>query len=194
MPALTLLPLVLLASQAPKEEIDPEPPRPGPVELRLSARKATYKIDRQGLTEKEFLEAIKAGKARSMTVELDLIVRNNTKKDIRVRTSGLLPRLLLTLKGKGAADSPNTKKAHQGVLRYTVLKPGDRVAIPIDTLMTYEGHIGGTINHYWTEPGEYTLSASFHTAFEMDWANGGEGGKTSYSTLTARPITLTVEK
>lgn len=194
MPALTLLLLGLLASQAPKEETDPEPPRPGPVELRLWSRKGTYKIDRQGMTEKEFLEAIKAGKARPVAVELELTVRNNTKKEIRVRTSGLLPKLLLTLKGKGALDSPNTRKAHQGVLRYTVLKPGEKVSIPIDTLMTYEGHTGGTINHYWTEPGEYTLAASFHTAFEMDWANGGDRGKTSYTTLTARPITLKVEK
>jgi hypothetical protein len=188
MSMLTILLAGLLASQ----EIDPEPPKPGPVGTRLVAKKATYKLDRGGLTEKEYADAAKAGTAALIPVEIELVITNHSKNDVRVRVSGAVPKLTLTLNGKGAVDGPKDANPFKGKLTYVVLKPGQKVSVPINKLMSYTGSKGGTTNHYWTEPGDYTLSASFYTSVDLDYT--GKKAKLNYMTLKAPAISLKVEK
>lgn len=131
----------------------------------------------------------------AVAVDLELVLTNATRSDVRVRVAGAVPKLLLSLRGQGAVDAPKNNKAHKDKLRWAVLKPGQKVSVPVKKLMTYEGSWGGTISHHWTEPGEYSLSASFYTALELDYRWGkAKQGKLTYVTLKAPAITLKVEK
>jgi hypothetical protein len=175
------------------DDTDPEPPRLNTVFARIVTKKTSYKLDLGGSTAEEYRKAAKQGTARAIPVEMELVITNGTKNTVRVRVSGAVPKLTLKLEGTGAVDSKDPTVT-KGPLRYQELKPGQKVSIPINSLLSYQGSKGGTIRHYWTEPGEYKLSASFYTSLDLDWKGGGPKGKLNYTTLQAPAITIKVEK
>jgi hypothetical protein len=168
------------------DDDDPEPPRPGPVSLKLVAKKSTYKLDLKGLDLKV-----------AATVDLELVITNTSKSAIRVRTAGASPRLALTLKGPKVVEGtgPPTPKQKTTTV---ILKPGQKTSIPITQLTSHEtakAKFGKAASkaHHWAAPGEYTLSASFTTAVYLDY-DPNKGSKLTTMTLNAKPITIKVEK
>jgi hypothetical protein len=167
------------------------------VTAKLVARKKTYKLNLAGMTPARFRETVKAGDPglpEPVAVELDLVITNNTKSDVRVRTAGAVPRLALTLTGPGAVEGKTTTRGPKTRVTYTVLRPGQSVTVPVNSLSSRPSASGYT-RQYWSEPGEYSLSATFYTSIDMNWAGpGAVRARAPYTTLKARAIKLTVEK
>lgn len=155
------LPLMVFAQKPgePSPEPPPEKP-PGPVTARLAAKKSMYVLDRQGMTQAKYEEAIKAGKINPPDIDLVLEFKNNTKSELRLRISGAAPRLTLTLKGKGKiVEMPGTRAREP--ITYVTIKPGDKYEMPLKRLAGYSKGSGTEERIFWTEPGEYTLEATY---------------------------------
>jgi hypothetical protein len=72
------------------------------------------------------------------------------------------------------------------------LKPGQSHSIPVAQLRY--GLRGGSEYAYWTEPGDYTLTASFNTAISPAPANvKPQADGFGQVTLTSEPIKIKVE-
>jgi hypothetical protein len=191
----------LLAFQGPakSEDPDPEPPKPGPVSAKLVAKKKTYKLDLGGMTPAKFRETVKAGGAnlpQAPAVDLEVVITNNTKSDIRVRTTGAVPRMAVSVTGPNVVEARVVEPAAKGKTRvsYTVLRPGQSLTIPITRLSSLQ--VGRqTVRHYWTEPGEYTLTATFTTSVQLNFQPGvAVAGRLQAMTLKSRSVTVKVEK
>jgi hypothetical protein len=190
---LLLTALLVLPAQA---NDDPEPPVKKGIVARLVAKKSTYKLDLQGGTADEYKKAIAAGTAAEVSIDVDLVITNHTKGMIRVRTTGTSPALTLSLKGKGAEDArpKGGAAAVKNPITYTVLKPGEKVTIPIKTLASVTG-TRVMSRHYWTEPGDYVLEATYRTRIDLNYdPNVNPKSPFNYEILKPRPITLKVEK
>lgn len=193
---MTILLAGLLLAAAWADDTDPEPPRANAVVARLVAKKSTYAIDRKGNTAEEYAKAARLGRAPAVPVELELIITNNRKTPVRIRTKGTSPKLTLTLKGPGAVEAtpPAALAAVRQPITYVTLRPGEKLTLPVESLGSYTG-TRTTKLHYWTEPGEYTLAATFYTRVDLDFdPNGPAPKKLNYMTLEASAIKLKVEK
>jgi hypothetical protein len=121
-----------------------------------------------------------AGRRAPPTVDLTLTLRNTTQQSMRVWVAGPQTELRLGLHGPGALSAPVQGSIEQKPQAVT-LRPGEDYAIPIKSLQ--DDHRWW----YWTEPGDYTLTAQFTTRGAM-----AEGGQRR---LVARggPVTIHVE-
>src|SRR5260370_10061659 len=97
-------------------------------------------------------------------VELALEVTKAGDKEVKIRIGGDGATLNLDLKGPGAVSvTPMRAFTQEYRIPMTVtLAPGKSHTLPI-TGLSY-GHRGVATQAYWTEPGEYTLGASYATA------------------------------
>jgi hypothetical protein len=189
--ALLLSALMVLPAQAD----DPEPPAKKGIVARLVARKVTYKLDFGGIKKDDYVTAAKNGTATPVPVELEFVITNHTKGDVRIRVAGSTARMALELTGAGAVESAAVNAAARPKLTYQILKPGQKYSIPITTLTSLpqaKGKVRSAQNHYWTEPGEYRLGAALTTLVYQDY--GTNAMKSQTMTLTAKAITLKVEK
>jgi hypothetical protein len=176
-------------------DVDPEPPGKKGVVARLVAKKSTYTLDFGGLKKDEYVAAAKNGTAAAVPVELEFVITNHTKGDVRVRLGGAASRIVLELKGNGVIEASSANPTVRPKLSYQILKPGQKLTVPITALASAPpGKAKAKVerNHYWTEPGEYTLGASLTTLVGLDFGTNAQTNQTM--TLTARPITLKVEK
>lgn len=191
----SLMLVALLVAPAQRADDDPEPPGKKGIVARLVARKATYKLDLQGGTLEAYKKAIAQGTATPIPVEVDLVITNHHKAPVRVRLTGTSPELTLSLAGKGAeeASNRNVVKMKQAIT-YATLKPGEKTTIPLKTLVSFKGTGTFTKSHHWTEPGDYTLKATFRTRIDLNYDGTNPKGPFNYEVLTPRPITLKVEK
>jgi hypothetical protein len=136
-----------------------------PVEAKLVLKKTTFKLElASDELKKQLKEAEKTGRYPMPPMfEMALEVRNRSDKAVQVWQKGDPVTVTLELKGPGAVT-------HKPRLAFTTiyfapqavkLEPGKNVSIPL------KGLIGGFRNAseytYWTEPGEYTLTAKFNT-------------------------------
>jgi hypothetical protein len=195
-----LLGLVVLASGLRSVEPSPCPPPekpPDPLSARLVAKKRTYVLDRQGMTAAKYRKAIESGTISPPEVDLVLELTNNTKTAMRIRITGTVPTLILELKGKDSIVSRSTVDGVRERITYVVLEPGKKHLLPIKTLA---GFAKGTQRQqlFWTEPGEYTLGASYQTSCYEVEAGGvgvakGKGRRLTRHKATADPITITVK-
>jgi hypothetical protein len=172
----------------------------GPVEAKLIAKKSTYPLNLGGMSAEEFRQTIKAAEKTGRypaapAVELVLELKNTSDKEVQVWTSGDPVRLMLDLKGKGAIN-----EALKGIAFTTIfimpkavtVPPGKTVEIPIKAL-SY-GMRGASHRSYWTEPGDYTLTASYQTGVSPA-PKGSTPADMGFGkvTLTTAPIKLKVE-
>jgi hypothetical protein len=120
------------------------------------------------------------GRLPPPAVDLVLTLRNTTHRPMRVWVAGPQTELRLDLRGPGAVSVPVQGSAGQEP-RAVTLRPGEEYAIPITSLRD------GRRAWYWTEPGDYTLTAQFTTRGATL-----EGGQRR---VTARggPVTVHVE-
>lgn len=202
MATLTILLTSLLAQAPPVADDDPEPPRvaAGPVTLKLVAKKKAYRLDTGGRTAKEYLEAIKAGRAAPVPVELELVITNNTNKTIRVQIRGnevnrWVTGWTLTLSGKGAVRGGPywSGEKDRPPAAFATLKSGGKGVIPLSKLTSHSASVQ-VYDHYWTEPGDYSISASLMVPVALNWDEQRSRGTFKTMTLKAPAIKLSVEK
>ena len=167
-----LLFTVLLAGLAPLAgRADKEPPisLELPVTTKLVAKKTTYTLDLGGKTGAEYRELLKEKGGRlpaPPAVELVLEITNASDKDIKIWDRGDPVQLALKLTGAGAVNAtpPLAFTTDFRGPSSVTLGPGKTLSIPV-TKLQY-GFRGLAQMSYWTEPGEYKLSASYTTAIQ----------------------------
>jgi hypothetical protein len=186
-----------------------EPPKAGtdpagaPLELKVVAKTTDYKLDLGGKSAEEFSKAVmdaeRGGKLPTPpAVELTLELKNTGEKDVEVWAVGGDPVVLsLTLEGPGAV---NVKGRQAFTREFRVPKP---VTIAPGKAYTYElkslahGFRMAAEQAYWTEPGNYTLTAKLKTAVApapKGAKAAGDDGRFGEVTVTSEPVKLKVEK
>jgi hypothetical protein len=155
-----------------------------------------------GLTPEQYRDQLQAAETTGRlpsppAVDLVLELRNTAATDLKVWVAGPLTRLRLDLKGPGAVNVPAPEGAEGEVEpRAVVLKPGATYPVRIRRLADRRG--GSARFWYWTEPGEYTLTARFTTAVAPAPPGAPvvftEGGRRFGAvTLRSPPVTTRVE-
>jgi hypothetical protein len=168
----------------------------GPLELKVVAKKDTYAWDAGGKTPKEFkkllddlAEAIKQGKDVKLpeppAVDLVLQVVNTGKEEVTAYVAGDTNVFTLELKGPGVASlAPQLAfTADFRLPKAVTLAPGKSYDVPLKRLV--DGFRGASRYVYWTEPGEYTLTATY----QLSDADGGKG-----ALLKSAPVKIKVEE
>jgi hypothetical protein len=220
--ALLIAAAVGLASSActPTQQLTPEAedksraePPTAPLEAKLVANKQTYTLDLGGKTPGQYGDAAKA-MPPVVEVDLALQLRNTGDKNITIwiaddyrkeesQPGGDYVTLDLDLKGPGAVGALVRQRFTKPMTpppRTLALAPGQSYTLPITTL-NYGTHGVATFQAYrccWTQPGQYTLTATFKTAVApaprgsketRPWAGFKGGG---FVTVTSAPVKLTV--
>jgi hypothetical protein len=199
--ALLSFPLACLAAEDKnKDKNKPKSDPPGaPVQAILTAKKKTYKLDLGGKTAEEFKKIVKEAEGsnypKAPEVELVLELKNTGDKDVEVWFKGDATKIMLDLKGKGAINTEIKGLAVTQEFRVAEavkLAPGKTHKFEIKSL-SY-GFRGISNRSYWTQAGEYTLTATFHTATNpaVKGAKDAEGGF-GFVTLTSAPLKIKVE-
>jgi RNA polymerase sigma factor (sigma-70 family) len=154
---------------APRPQGKVEPPG-APLAAVLKVNKDTYKLDLSGLTAEQFRKVATASNDFNVggpfppAVDLVLEVRNTSDKDIQFFTLPDLAEIILDLKGPDALTVE-----HKGLVplnrllpNAVTLGPGKVFTRPIGSLS--HGQRDNMLRSYWLAPGEYTLTARFHTS------------------------------
>jgi hypothetical protein len=198
---LAALTTAAVGADEPKDKGKAKSDPPGAaVEAVLVAKKATYKLDLGGKSGDEFKKAIAAGDdtgdyPEAPAVDLVLELRNKSDKDVIVKVGGTMNVLDLDVQGPGATTvtlkkqiTPKLIKAPQMVS----IPAGKSENVPIAALSF---GFKGAKRAYWTEPGKYTLAASYKTWVSPAPA-GAKAGDDGFAevTLTSAPETIVVEK
>jgi hypothetical protein len=164
--------LFFTAAPARSEEQAYQPPPDSALELRLLARKDTYALDLHGKSPQQFrklLDEIAAdarkGKPRddvppAPAVEVVLDIRNTSDHEVEIWLGGDDTSLTLELKGSGAASTSYVVYVTADLRgsRPFKLPPGGHISRLVRTLE--DGFRGVGHRWYWTEPGDYTLTAT----------------------------------
>jgi hypothetical protein len=146
------------------------------LEARLIAKRAKYVLDLGDKTDKEFLAQIRQAEQDvaahwssakfppAPAVDLILELRNPGRNAIPLKIGGDDGSLTLALEGHGAVSVTTT---FQFTTEYrsgqpVTLQPGESYLLDIKSL-TY-GFRGVANRAYWTKPGEYTLTAAYHSS------------------------------
>jgi len=184
------------------EDKTPDARPTDPVTIKLVARQTTYKLDLGGKTGKEFqayLKDVQDGKVRGRippapAVDLVLEIVNNTDKEVKVWTGGDPVQIHLELKGPGAVSiRPGLAFTtdFRGPVPSTIAA-GKKFEMPISRLT--HGFRGASMYSYWTEPGEYTLSATLNTGISPAPKGSKEQDGFGVVKLTSSAIKIKVEK
>jgi hypothetical protein len=170
-----------------------------PVTATLVAKTTTYKVDLGDMKPEDFkkmlAEAEKSGKApQPPAIEMTLELKNTSDKDVEVWISGNPVEVNLELKGPGAVTiKPRLLRPAIYINPKPVtIAAGKTHSIPVTSLKS--GFRGDTSWAYWTEPGDYTLTASFKTGIspapkDVKETKDGFG----VVTITAEPVKIKVE-
>jgi hypothetical protein len=199
-----------VAQQEPEEKARTDPPG-APLEAKLLVKKETYTLDLEGKTPAEYRDAVKNRPPR-VDVDLMLELKNTSAKEIKIwivgdlrdekrQEGGDYVTLKLELEGPGAVNA----LVHQEETRprtppptVHALAPSKTWTLPITSLSHGTHGIAHLAVHrsYWTQAGDYTLTATFKTAVspkpdgakETKWAHF-EGG---FVTVTTAPVKLKI--
>ena len=136
-----------------------------PISAKLIAKKTTFKSDISSEELKKILKDTEKGvPPKPPMVELTLEIRNDSKQEVQFWQKGDPVSVTYELKGPGAITiTPRLAFTREFRLPVAVkLEPGKTATVPLN------GLIGGFRNasqySYFTDPGEYTLTAKFTTA------------------------------
>jgi hypothetical protein len=168
--ALPALATALAAADESKKDVSKTDPAGVLLDVRLVAKKATYTLDLGGKSGKEFRKLLDDEKntrrfPEPPKVDLVLEFKNTGKEEIKFRIGPDGAEPMLELKGEGAATvdlGPNVSGRRSIDPKVIALAPGKTYEWPIQSLkslsFTRPQH-----QSYWTEPGEYTLTADIQT-------------------------------
>ncbi len=136
-----------------------------PIEAKLILKKTTFKLEPSSdELKKQLKDAEKTGRYPTPPVfEMALEVRNRSDKEVQVWHKGDPVSVTFELKGPGAAKrTPRLAfTAIYHVPQAIKLAPGKSLTMPLRGLTG--GFRGASEYTYWTEPGEYTLTAKLNT-------------------------------
>jgi hypothetical protein len=192
-----LLPAPLVVRAGDKDK-PADPQQDLPVTATLTAAKTTYTLDLDGKTGEEFrqiLKGLKGNFPRAPAVELTLELKNTSDKAVKIWIGGDPTRLNLDLTGKGAVSVDAQRIFSRIFYRPKELEiPAGKIHQIKITALQY-GFRGVARRAYWTEPGDYQLSASFVTAINPA-PKGVKADNNGFGriTITSPKITLKVEK
>jgi hypothetical protein len=181
-----------------KDKGKTDPPG-APIEAVLKAKKATYTLELGGKSAAEFKKAVEGGDAtgeypEAPAVDLVLELRNTGDKDVQVKVGGTMNVIDLDLQGPGAVSAQLKRQITNKLLiasKTITLAPGKSEEVPV-TSLGY-GFKGG-YRAWWTEPGKYTLSASYKTSVSPVPAGGKDNGDGFADVkVISAPTTITVE-
>jgi hypothetical protein len=162
-----------------------------PLKLELVAKKTTYAIP-PGQAGKDFAKSLQPAMPLKQpppppAVEMTLELTNTGAKAVTVNVGGDNTSIELKLEGPGAVTVPykpmHTMEFRMGVP--TKIEPGKSITMPIARLQY--GQRGDSTASYWTEPGTYTLTASYVTEVP-----GMAPAKEDRVTITAAPVKIEV--
>jgi hypothetical protein len=178
------------AAEEPKAKADA-----GPLKLKLVSKKDAYTFEAFDKTPAEFkklLEETAAAikKQKPVTappppvVDLALQIHNTGKKDVTIQVEGDANSFTLDLKGPGSFTLTPLLgfTADFRLGKSITIEPGKSYEFSIKKLA--DGFRGSSRYVYWTEPGDYTITASY----QMSDADGGKG-----PLLKAEPLKIKVE-
>src|SRR5262249_54721326 len=165
-----------------------------PLELRLTSKKDTYTLDRGGLTAAEYINQIKKTSESAVfpppAVDVTVELRNTGNKDLTFWSDGDPVIITLELKGKGALNVvpkiPITLEFRMP--KALTLAPGKSHTYTFSSLLS--GMRRTTHASYWTEAGEYTLTARLDTAVSPT----PKGAKEVEGENNFRRVTLTTNR
>ena len=196
LPLLTALALVAPFAPMRADEPKKDPSKSDlPLQLRVVAKVNKYKLSDGKDLKKQLEDAKKTGRyPEPPAVDLVLEITNGTDKDVEFWTGGDPVQVLLELKGPGAVTA---KPLVISTLEFRLPKPmtlaaGKTHKVPV-TRLRY-GHRGISELAYWTEPGEYTLSATFNTGIKpAPKGTKAEDDGFARVKLTSDPIKIKVD-
>lgn len=150
----------LLAEKSAKKEKT----QVSPVEARLIVKQAKYvlpkshygKAFRKRIEEETDSDILPA----APKVDLVLELKNISKEDVMIFPRGALIYPDLTVKGQGVVQPENLRTISgesSGSSSQPTIKPGKTYRLSIDSLNPN----GGTPWFFWSEPGEYTITAAY---------------------------------
>lgn len=196
--SLMLLLMVGAMNMSEAQEREPaRPARPEPeksaLEARLVAKEDTYTLPANQRGEK-FADRLKSPTATDLPpppmVDLVLELKNPTDAPISVLVGSDAGGLELKLEGKGAV-TVDSRRAFTREFRFgkkVEIAPGKTHEIPIKQLSFGFRNLGTYA--YWTEPGEYKLSA----AFRWPDPEAGMGPARKMYQAVSEPIKITVKE
>lgn len=174
------------------------------LKAKLVATKTTFTLDLAGLTSADYKRALVENDHGKLpptpTVTMALELTNTSNKDVHVWIGGVED-LIMELKGPGAVLAPwrsQNKLGPRAVppqLEPILLAPGKSHSLSISYLFDRrEGNSWGS-HWYWTEPGDYTLSASLTTALNAS-PKGVKPNKDGFRkvTIPSEPLSIRVER
>jgi len=171
-----------------------------PLELKIVAKKTTYKLDLVGKTTDDFVKLLKEGEKggdlpAAPAVEMTLELKNTGAKDVEVWIAGDPVQIGLDLQGQGAV-SVRAARAFTSEFRApkpVKLEAGKTHSFEIKSL-SY-GFRGMGNQAHWTAVGDYTLGASIRTAMSPA-PKGADDAKNSFGYVTIRsdPVKIKIEK
>jgi hypothetical protein len=201
-----ILPLALFAAAglARAEDKKPDAPKPDPeatpLELKIIGKTTKFPAPADADALKKQVQAAQKAKfggklPPAPAVDLTLEIKNTSDKPVTVWTSGDPVVLTLMLKGQGAV---NVQSGGPMTLEFRLPKgveiaPGKTHEVAIKSLVS--GMRGVTHYAYWTEPGEYELTATLRTGVNP----APKGAKESMDgfgqvTVTSPALKVTVEE
>jgi WD40 repeat protein len=187
-------------------QAQPEPkgktePAGVPLELRLLAKNDTYVLDLGGKTPEEFRKLAESGGPGVAAPEVDLVLefRNTGDKEIKFLVGGTNPDIPLLLKLEGAGAVNVTLRALLSAMvsqppQQVALAPGKTYTLPVKSLRTNNLGREGSAS-FWTQPGEYQLTATYHTAVSPMPKDAKESPRVKgfgMVTVTSSPLKLKV--
>jgi hypothetical protein len=187
---------VVAAADKPKApEAGKAVPDTTPLEATLEGT-AEYTLDLGGKTADEFKKALKGDKVPpSPAVDLKLVLKNTSKEDIQVWTSGDPFVVQHKLTGKGAeAATPMLAFTSDFRLPQAVkVAAGKTVELPIKSLTG--GFRGASEFNYWTQAGEYELVTTVTTAVSPK-PKGAEDADDGFGKVqvASKPFKITVKE
>jgi hypothetical protein len=158
------------AGDEPKKDGGKTDPAGVPLEARLISKKDSYTLDLGGKSAKEFRKLLDDEKntrrfPEPPKVDLVLEFKNTGKEEIKYRIGPDGAEPMLELKGEGAATvdlGPNLSGRRSIEPKVITLAPGKTYEWPIQNLKSLSSS-RPQHQSYWTEPGEYTLTADVQT-------------------------------
>jgi RNA polymerase sigma factor (sigma-70 family) len=143
-------------------------PATAPLEARLLAKQDTYTLDRGSKSAEEYAKQVSDAAERgeplpTPRVELTLELRNTGDKEIKILVGGDGSHAMLDLRGPGAVSvRPNIPMTLIYLQPDVVaISPGKSHVLKLSNLSF--GRRGSSDLAYWTKPGDYTLTATYHT-------------------------------